>query len=106
MVAVGHDQLARAGQLGQPVRAPIAGTGHIAWVRPTWSISVTAGVTGLGHRGRQRGVQLGPATGLQQQHRREQVPGGLGQGDPFADLLDEDVLVADDQPGLVGRVEI
>ena len=54
-------------------------------------------------RGPQRRVQLVAGTGLQQQYGREQVPGGLGERHPFPDLLDEHVLVADDQTGLVGR---
>jgi hypothetical protein len=95
VVAVGDDQLARAGQPQQ-----VGAIGPNLMGTPGGVDIGDVRLTGPGDRRRERLVQA--RRRLEQQYRRQQVPGGADQRDPFADLLHEHVLVADDQPRLVG----
>ncbi len=102
VVAVGDDEVAVAGQGGQ--REAFVAADRPDLVGPAGLVDVggdrfARARDGLGDGG----VELVAAAGLEQQDGAEEVPQLLVELVALLDLLDEDVLVADDLARFVGR---
>ncbi|GAB4007149.1 hypothetical protein GCM10029992_60030 [Glycomyces albus] len=101
VVAVGDDEVAVPGERGQFGAGPAADRPDLVLAAGLVDVGGDR-VAGGGDRVGDGGVELVALAGLEQQHRAEQVAQPLVELVALLDLLDEDVLVADDAARLVG----